>query len=612
MKFFKSTNTLMNIGFLLLFMGCFYLFAGEIYSFFFTLNSTLSDSSWGDVSWVHQQFYNFTTGRPLQTSIYYFSGEGVTGNTAGYANQIAMHINISPFILSFFYKLWPNLNMLYAIVILFNVIGFAVFSFLILKTFKKENLLSRFLIALTILLAGPLAPIITYKALFPLYQGVFLLALFYFSLAKKRIPFIVTTILFLLVSDDSALLGLTFAAVLFIYHFKDKFYSLFLGLSSVFYVVVAAVIVSPVAKFELLTIQNVSSDTIVRLQNLFNGMYTFNYRDIYIYRDFILAVLLISVLLVGKVRRQYLFGAACFSMAAYFIVAAPFVPYVNGGGLHLILAVLLIGVLLVGKIRWQNLFWAACFIVAAPFSHWFVTFVNGGGHHLIPVYACIVIAVLILLSEFDLNTVRWRFIPAVFLVGLIYYQRRQVEYPLLSVPNAQYFHQQKSSNEAVIERVQNIPQESSLVYWTNRGIEGFIVNRHDIWRFPSYYGEADYLIIQKDAQETFFTTRTNQFERKNCEKSNLNITRSQNNILNEALGCGFNFSTGRYANIPADVIELIKTELVDKQQTHVVESDNARFILLKRKVSSAIPQPESSIGMGWVNNIGPYFKKKYQ
>ena len=56
--------------------------------FFIALNSMVSDYSTGDFNWIHQTVYAFFHQHPFQTSLYYFSGDGMVKNPFAYASNL--------------------------------------------------------------------------------------------------------------------------------------------------------------------------------------------------------------------------------------------------------------------------------------------------------------------------------------------------------------------------------------------------------------------------------------------------------------------------------------------------------------------------------------------
>lgn len=540
-------------------------FCLEIFWFFRNLNTTGAEASWGDVTWIHQAYYNFIHNRPLQTSIYYYSGEGCIGNPFAYANQLAMHVNLTPYLFSLFYMIFPSLNGLYSLVFIVNIFGFLLFFYLIIRHYSlNTNMPIRLALAISFLLLGDFFGIINCKALFPLYQGVFVLSVFYAMLKNTKWIFVALSILFLLISDDTALFGFTFSLLLFFYN-KDKFYSYSLMTLSITHLFLVTVIIMPVTKFEIKTIHAASSDIVIRIMNFFNGVNSLNSFDIILYLKFIIFI----YICIFALRKR------------------------------LPLKILSISLLM---------------IFLGPASHWFIVFVNGGGHHLMPIYAMVMLALLYLLGTWETEEIEKLKYWQILLVLLVFSNLLRNRY-LLSI-NA-YGHSlipatisemQIISNKKLINKIHKIPNQSSVTFWTNRSVDGFVVNRNDIWRFPSYFNVTDYLVIQKDAEKSFFTT-SSLSGKKDCDLSMYNMNKPTNILLKNAIFCGENHSGFQDARIDTKAVMLIKEELVLVEKSHAIEEEDEHVLVLKRKVHYKIPMPNSSIGFGWVENIPKHFQK---
>lgn len=541
--------------------------------FFKALSSTTTNFSWGDIAWIHQAFYNFVNDRPMQTSIYYYSGAGNIGNPYAYANQLAMHINFTPYIFSVFYKLFPGLSTVYAIVIFFNLIGFLGFFYLILNFYSKEQLILRYCFAVSVLFAGNFLTLCLHNwAVFPLYQGVFILAMFYAMLRESKWAFIAASVLFLLVSDDAALFAFSFGVFLYLYRPQEKFYSYFLMTSSVGYFLFTSFFLFPVVKFDINTSNLASSDTIIRLNNLFNGLYSHSYHEILVYFGFIVFIYAMAVIAMRRIPMEVFYKSLLF-------------------------------------------------ILIAPLSHWFITWATGGGgQHLMPVYTMIMLATLYMIGkwridkELKIETYRVLLIICGFLVVFVFNFNHSTKHYL----GHQVDLAQRNSNEAVIKVLSDIPPQYSVVYWTNRGVDGFAVARNDVWKFPSYFDMADYLVIQKDATESFFEgdslsgpARTWDGKKEDCEDSGgLNIGNPTDARLRHMLYCGHYFTSGgRNTKMDPGILEAITDELVGTNKTHVIEKDNENLFVLRRIISHKFPMPNSSIGFGWMENIPKYMSK---
>jgi len=173
------------------------LLAVYIVAFFYEVNSTLGDNSWGDVSYFNQLAYNFTHGRALQTSHMRLGQHGVLENPFPYAHSFSTHVSFTPYLFLWLYRFMPNVIGLYLIVILLNVAGSLGIGWLIMRRLRSDHyrFLSYTLACVMFFSVLPVMDIITYKAHFLLYAGPFILAAYYFLLRDNRLLFAITGLL---------------------------------------------------------------------------------------------------------------------------------------------------------------------------------------------------------------------------------------------------------------------------------------------------------------------------------------------------------------------------------------------------------------------------------
>ncbi|MDD2806177.1 MAG: hypothetical protein PHV33_11530 [Elusimicrobiales bacterium] len=571
-------------------LGCFAAyFVYYLSAFYAFLGTTLTDFSWGDVSWVHQAFYNFVSDRPLQTSLYYFSGDGVAGNLYPYANQLAMHLNLTPYLLSLPYKISPGLLTLYSTVIAFNVLGYPLFLFLILRHYGPRRFWYSYAALLAVLFSPWFIGLITYKCLFPLYQGVIILALHYAFLKENRPAFTAVALLLLLVSEDAALFMLGYAGCLAFFSGR-KFFPLAAAALAAFYTGLSAFVLHPIFKLDMLTSHKVPADVVVRLGKVFSGEASINPTDVGYYAGLTGAVLAISMLLAGKPR---------------------------GGALKMALALVLV----------------------APSAHWFITFVNGGGHHPMPVFTMLLIAAAVLLSSGEEE--QGAFVPVrrllalplffyVFWLGLYalpsmaidtgtdFSQSRTGIKPRVRIFSAYRYTVENSSgviasNRDTIAAVRAIPKDHSVVYWTNRTVEGFFVDRSDIWRFPSYYDRADFVVVQKNALAALFdlAPAVRPADLKWPDNSMLNISETPAASFPALLSRGIQTSSWQKAPVSAEAVALLRKELSFPGGRYIIHSENENVLVFKRKVRYEFPMPKSSLGFGWLSSAPRFFRRQF-
>ena len=143
------------------------------------------------------------------------------------------------------------------------------------------------------------------------------------------------------------------------------------------------------------------------------------------------------------------------------------------------------------------------------------------------------------------------------------------------------------TNKDTLREIAALPNEAGISYWTNRGIDAFITSRNNVWRFPDYFDSADYLVIQKDADQTFFAAQAETSGR-----------------IEEAIAEGKHYSTGAGVIIPDKMVKRVERELVKVNTSHDVKVDTEHVLILKRKESAGLPCPESTIGLNWIKHIG--------
>lgn len=562
-KIFSVKPVIICFALLAIFILCFF-----ITGFFINLNSTLSDYSWGDITYINQLFYNFINGRPFQTSVYRLPGAvgGVIDNPFPYANQTGNHLNYTQYAFSFIYALWPNINGLYMIIMLLTYLSVAYFSWKILKHLSPEATLVKFLWVFSVFASSSFLLIIQDKAYPMLFSTPFILAIYYFLIRGRKLAFFLTTVLLCLVQEDAAMFVISLSMYIFFFESKRKEYAYVSLGFAVIYLVLAIFIVQPAARYGLVT--ESSSLTVHDLKNFH----------------------ILSVMeLIREIQSLLSFLPAF--ILTYFIFEKA------------------------GKPDWGKIIGL---ILVAPLSHWGIVVLKGGGAHLIPVVICVFLALLLLLAHMEyskapfLNFRRFFLCNGILLVFLglnIYVTRGDTPIPIKNFvkrvsykgtlvwgnPDRELTEQeeQKNSNITVIKTIQNLPRHQTLVYWTNRNSEAFISNRSDLWRFPVYFDLADFLVIQKDAKESFFQ----------CEFL-------PGEELKTSLNKGNWHSSGEKVIISEIMVAKIIDELVQKQKTHHILISNQHVVVLERVIRNEFTMPSSTLGFGWVQNLSKLWQRK--
>lgn len=509
-------------------------------AFFATLNTGLSDWSWGDIIWVNQAFWNFTHGRALQTSVYCRSGDGVIFNPWSYSSQIAMHVNWFPYVFSPLYRLMPNINGLYAIVLLWNYLGIGFFTWKILKHLSADHLRTRFFFMFSLLMAGSIFPIIAYKTLFPLYAGPLITASIYFLVSRQKLAFLAAGVLLCLVSDDMAMFAAFFSVYVFLFHREERGYAYALFGLAAAYLALIILVIAPAAKFDLTLASRDSADIAIRLRKLLSGEYPLQWRSMAPMGSFI--------------------GAGFGMLALFFPQNA--------------------------KAGWMRL---AGLVFLAPLTHWVVSLTQGTGHHPLPIFVTVYAAMTLYTATARYENREVLQAPTVllgFILGLLLlasnalWITKNMIRPLGSRTPAMAA--QIRSNNALLEAAAALPPGASVSYWTNRGLDGFLTSRSDVWRFPINFDKTDYLLIQKDGDQSFFELKP-PFDLGKLESQGTPVVKGT-------------------AAPSAEAAAWLKKGLL-KAGTHEVALENDHLLFLKRKEHFDFPMPAFSLGFGWVSNI---------
>lgn len=528
--------------------------------FFVNLASTISDYSVGGISWTHQVFFNFMNGRPFQSSLFASlkAGDsvGFSYNPHPYINTAAIHVNFTSYAFAPLWALWPNLFWLYGVVFLVNYVGMAFFAWKILQHLSPASWRIKTLTAIALLLSSGFLFTIQQKAQLLLFCGPFILAAYYFLLRRRLVAFLVTVVLLCMVSEDAAMLALTFAAYIFFFARGARAYSYSAGALALVYLVVVLLVVQPAARHDLVLTE--ATTTAKVLKHL--GLLTVAHMAA-------LPVQLMPVL---------------FFLPAFGVIGLLFgkfgIPVSQVAGLMLL----------------------------APLPHVGEVVVVGAAHHLMPVVAFSYLALVLALgSTADerggnrhmavLTATALVLVAALFLVGNLRVvanntpnQWRARLYATVGRAEAarrlERSLAEEVGNRKVLEVARAIPVTSSLVFWTNSSVEGFIAGRSDIWKFPDYYEVADFLLIQRGARQSFFA-----------------LSSVKGSDIGAALRQG-RYDDEDAAVISDEAVNPLVAHLVG-QQTHRVVVDEPSVVLLERRVKQTASVPATTVGLGWMRNM---------
>ena len=177
-------------------------FAFYVTVFFMSLNSLVSDYSWGDIVYHHQIFYNFLHGRPFQTSVYWHALVNSI-NPYAYLNTVNIHLYLSPFLFSPIYFLVPNLNGLYFTVMAVSYASLAFFLWKLVCLYTMEDRLQKYVLVMSFVLANAFIFSLIVGKASPILLGLpFLLAAYYFLQRERYVLYYMCSLLFCLSYDD--------------------------------------------------------------------------------------------------------------------------------------------------------------------------------------------------------------------------------------------------------------------------------------------------------------------------------------------------------------------------------------------------------------------------
>lgn len=543
-------------------------FAVMLSLFFYGLATTTSEYSVGGVAAPHQFFHNFLYGRTFQTSLYASklagASVGFSHNPYAYIHTYVIHVYLTPFLFAPVWNLWPNLYWLYGLVFLVNYAGMVLFAWKTLEHLSPQSFKIKTVTATALLLAGGFLATFQEKAQLMLFGGPFLLAAFYFLLTRRKVWFFAAMVLTCLTSEDLAMVAVTFSLYIFLFERKAKSYALLGGLFAVVYLVIVLFFIQPAARSELVLTN--STTTVV----VFEKIREFFPPDI--------GLLLIS------------FAPALFFFPAFGIVC-----------------------LLFGKpdVSWWRV---GGLVFLAPLPHWGQTAIVGAAHHMAPVILFVFAAFVLVLGKtpdriphgipLPRKTAAFLLaITAFFLLGSFRILAGNLP-DFIIVPiyklagreeKAQKLEQgfaEKEGNRRVLEVVDSIPKESSLVFLTNSSVEGFIAGRSDLWKFPDYYDVADFLVIQPNANQSFFSLPSG---------DGLNFP--------QALAGGKDAELDD-AHISEEAANAIIHHLVSEKKSHRLVLQESNVVLLERIEKKPVYSSPSTLGLGWVPALSQLFNPK--
>jgi hypothetical protein len=236
-------------------------------------------------------------------------------------------------------------------------------------------------------------------------------------------------------------------------------------------------------------------------------------------------------------------------------------------------------------------------IFLAPLSHWASLVVNIGVHFM-PVVVFTLIALTLAISRSTLTLPeKWTWQNGVALALIGFYLAGNVSafgYRHRHYIGNQYADEERANAHCLQNINHFVPVDKGLSYWTARGLDGFLGNRSDLWRFPHYFDQADFLVMQKNAKNTFFQAKI-----------------SPGQDIYQALRNGTDHSTAEEVSIDNKIIEAICDKLVKVDRSYTIFHDDPEMVILKRKESIRFEQPPETRGFGFLNNFPKFWKTKF-
>ncbi|MBF0515813.1 MAG: DUF2079 domain-containing protein [Nitrospirae bacterium] len=535
------------------------------------LDSTLSVYSSGDTAVFVQNYYNFLHGRPFQTSI--FIEESL--NPYAYLNVLTWHSYfLTTFLFSPIYYLYPDLRFIFLIHIVFTYFFTAFFTYKIINRISQSNSELKALIAFSIFAPSGVLNNIT-SHLVPSTVGIpFILAAYYFLISEKKYLFIISAISICLIQDDFAFFTIFLCVYVFIFEKRLKSYIYIPFCFAVVYLFVWTLIAQPAIRYGI--IPSSSSMLLFRLKNVLTSSFITN-------------------ILLGSIRDRIntFFPVLVFTLSALTV----HVSFKSSM-----------------RVKWTKIM-GLLFLV--PAAHWGYGVLSNAERHVTLLIGMFYLVLLLFIgnARFEAATDSLRRLSFLFLLLLSVCFFFNVStlgpfpYTLCKYPGEiikrytglnvcwKGFDCQDSvdSNRKFIKTIEEIPKDRSVVFGGNFSIDGFVINRNDIWYFPLYYDLADYLVIQKDAKESMNPPKT---------VEDIGYTKTQDRARRQ---------TAAFTNesMPENMINVLVERLVNVNRTHRIVSNTRRVLVLEKIDRCKVYMPPTTSGLGWLINIPKILSKRW-
>jgi hypothetical protein len=530
-------------------------------SFFANLRSGQVDYSGFGTTWPLQLIYNFVNDRPFQSSIF---ATDEAGQSVGfkespypYIHANVIHVNVTPYLFAPVWALWPTLDWLYGLIFLFNYAGALVFSRLILKELSPSGTRLKFFFASAVLAGSGFFMVLNQMAQFLLFAGPFMLAAYYFLIAGRRGWFFASIVALCLVTEDAAMVAMTFAAYIYFFEPERRVYARDAALFSVPYLVLVLFVVQPASRVDMVKTAGTTAEKVI-VDHLFG-------------------------LTPELFRKNMLSLLPALTLFPAFALAGLLFGWPRREGRRLLALAIL-----------------------PPLPHWAESVFAGGAHHLMPPFAFVYVALLRMLATAPGRTdplseprSRWAVagITAFFFLfafrvsapnlpaGLKPFLYRLLGNEEKAALRERSLRVETETNHAVIRASRAIPPDKSLVYWVNKRVPGYLIHRNDLWPFPYYFDKADYLLIQKDGLDLIYY-----------------FDPSAPGDLREAVAEG-EMLQSRDAPMTERHIERVVETLVRQEGTHRVAHEDEHALVLERIEPAKLEMPTHTLGLGWVPHV---------
>ena len=240
-----------------------------------------------------------------------------------------------------------------------------------------------------------------------------------------------------------------------------------------------------------------------------------------------------------------------------------------------------------------------------PLPYWLCLLIGRGGPHLYLPGACCFLIVIANMAVRVTETNFGRPVPVISLaskgtllaayiasntvLGLYGYVLMR-SYGVLRSPT--YSPAIMRSNQAFLKDVQTIPQDASVCYWTRRNVAGFLSNRSDVWLFPYAFDKTDFLVIQKNVDDSFFEFRQ--------AYADLNLKElSEGNENTKTFFANKVCSSGTPCRIVSADIDFVRNLLTRERMDYIVFFEDRDTVILKSKMHRPIYKPLFTETLYW-------------